>query len=58
MDYILIFSFYFYFRTEDLIPSTTNEENPPVDQEEEASKDIREENVQRHRKLTLSPTSD
>ena len=57
MDEVLIFSFYFYFRTEDPTPSTANEENSPVDQEEEASKDIREENVQRNRKLTLSPTS-
>ena len=48
--------FYFSFRTEDPTPSTTNEEIPPVDQEEESSKEIREKNVQRNRKLTLSPT--
>ena len=39
------------------IPSTTNEENLPVDQEENVPREIQKKSVQRNRKLTLLPSS-
>ena len=38
------------------IPSTTNEENLPVDQEERGPIEIQKKSVQRNRKLTPSPS--